>query len=60
MPDFSDSYCEIEANLPWDFEIYHDILKAKPWNFPWDFFAINVQHFQVFSSPEPKAHKVSL
>ena len=28
MPDFSDPYCEIRANLPWDCEIYHEILKA--------------------------------
>ena len=38
MTDFSDAYCEIKANLTWDFEIYNEILKANMR----DFFALNV------------------
>ena len=29
MTNFSDSYCEIKADLPRDFEIYREILKAN-------------------------------
>ena len=59
MPYFSDSYCEIRANLPWDFEIYHGILKANKGilkankgilkankgDFYRRIFALNFQHF---------------
>ena len=33
MPYFSDSYCENWANLSWDLEIYHVILKANQRDF---------------------------
>ena len=32
MPDFSDSYCEVKANLPWNCEIYHEI-ESQPMRF---------------------------
>ena len=48
MPYFSDSYCEIKANLPSDFEIYHKIFKANPWDFSVNFFPLSVQHFPSF------------
>ena len=50
MTNFSDSYCEIKADLPRDFEIYREILKANLWDFSVRFFfSLTVQHFQVFS-----------
>ena len=47
MPYFSDSYCEIRANLPWDFEIYPGIWKPTREIIPGVFFFFFFNTFTV-------------